>query len=61
MRVLGVLGWVRENTPFESLQKMRRNGSFDQVILATLPQVATGNQFKIIESAIEALRGLTND
>ena len=58
-KVLSALGWVRENTPFEASQKMQAQGSFDQVILTTLAQVATGNQFKIIESAIEALRGLT--
>jgi hypothetical protein len=60
-KVLSALGWVRENTPFEASQKMQAQGSFDKVILTTLAQVATGNQFKIIESAIEALRGLTND
>lgn len=60
-KVLSALGWVRENTPFEASQKMQAQGSFDKVILTTLAQVATGNQFKIIESAIEALRGLTDD
>ena len=60
-KVLSALGWVRENTPFEASQKMQAQGSFDKVILTTLAQVATGNQFKIIESAIEALRGLTKD
>jgi lysophospholipase L1-like esterase len=61
MRIMGLLGWVRESAPFESSQKMKGNGSFDKVILATLAQVATGNQFKIVESAIEALRGLADD
>lgn len=60
-RVLSALGWVRENTPFEATQQMKAQGSFDKVILATLAQIATGNQFKIIETAIEALRGLTDD
>ncbi|EPX77153.1 D-Ala-D-Ala carboxypeptidase family metallohydrolase [Litoreibacter arenae] len=60
-KVLSALGWVRENTPFEASHKMQAQGSFDQVILTTLAQIATGNQFKIIESAIEALRGLTDD
>ncbi len=60
-KVLSALGWVRENTPFEASHKMQAQGSFDKVILATLAQVASGNQFKIIESAIEALRGLTAD
>lgn len=60
-KVLSALGWVRENTPFEASQKMQAQGSFDKVILATLAQVATGNQFKIIESAIEALRSLAQD
>ncbi|SPF78741.1 hypothetical protein ALP8811_02672 [Aliiroseovarius pelagivivens] len=61
MEMLSVLGWSREAAPVEASQKMKGNGSFDQVILATLAQVATGNQFRIVESAIEALRGLTQD
>lgn len=61
MKALSLLGWVRESASFESSQKMKGNGSFDQVILATLAQIATGNQFKIIESAIKALKGLSDD
>ncbi|HEY9037683.1 MAG TPA: D-Ala-D-Ala carboxypeptidase family metallohydrolase [Roseovarius sp.] len=61
MKMLSLMGWVREAAPFEASQKMKGNGSFDQVILATLAQVATGNQFKIVESAIEALKGLADD
>ena len=61
MRTLSIMGWVREAAPFESSQKMQSNGSFDKVILATLAQIATGNQFKIVETAIEALRGLADD
>lgn len=60
-KVLSALGWVRKNTPFEASHKMQAQGSFDKVILTTLAQVATGNQFKIVESAIEALRGLTDN
>ena len=59
-QVLGILGWSREASPFESSHKMQGNGSFDQVILATLAQIATGNQFKIVDSAIKALRGLAD-
>ncbi|GHE98262.1 hypothetical protein GCM10016455_18690 [Aliiroseovarius zhejiangensis] len=58
MDMLSLMGWTREAAPFEASQKMKGNGSFDKVILATLAQVATGNQFKIVESAMEALRGL---
>ncbi|WP_298566813.1 D-Ala-D-Ala carboxypeptidase family metallohydrolase [uncultured Aliiroseovarius sp.] len=61
MEMLSLMGWTREAAPFESSQKMKGSGSFDKVILATLAQVATGNQFKIVESAIEALRGLASD
>lgn len=61
MRMLSLMGWVREAAPFEASRKMKGNGSFDQVILATLAQVATGNQFKIVESAIGALKGLADD
>ncbi|WP_133486878.1 D-Ala-D-Ala carboxypeptidase family metallohydrolase [Aliiroseovarius marinus] len=61
MELMSVMGWSREAAPFEASQRMKGNGSFDQVILATLAQVATGNQFRIVESAIEALRGLTQD
>lgn len=61
METLSLLGWVREAAPFTASQKMQGSGSFDKVILATLAQIATGNQFKIVESAIEALRGLSND
>lgn len=61
MNMLSLMGWVREAAPFEAGQKMKGNGSFDKVILATLAQVASGNQFKIVESAIEALRGLANE
>lgn len=60
MKMLGIMGWTRESQPFEASHKMKGNGSFDQVILATLAQVATGNQFKIVETAIEALRGLAS-
>lgn len=60
MDILSLLGWARESQPFESSHKMQGSGSFDQVVLATLAQVATGNQFKIVESAIEALRGLAD-
>lgn len=60
MDILSLLGWARESQPFESSHKMQGSGSFDQVILATLAQVASGNQFKIVESAIEALRGLAD-
>ncbi|MGR3320709.1 MAG: D-Ala-D-Ala carboxypeptidase family metallohydrolase [Pseudooceanicola sp.] len=59
--VLSVMGWTRESAPFEASQKMKGNGSFDKVILSTLAAVATGNQLKIVESAIEALRGLADD
>ena len=58
MDILSLVGWARESQPFESSHKMQGSGSFDQVVLATLAQVASGNQFKIVESAIEALRGL---
>ena len=61
MEMLSLMGWTREAAPFEASQKMKGNGSFDKVILATLAQVATGNQFKIVESAMEALRGLAAD
>lgn len=61
MEMLSILGWTREAAPVEASQKMKGNGSFDQVILATLAQVATGNQFRIVQSAIDALRGLTQD
>lgn len=61
MDLMSLMGWSREAAPFEASQRMKGNGSFDQVILATLAQVATGNQFSIVESAIEALRGLTQD
>lgn len=61
METLSLLGWVREAAPFSASQKMTGSGSFDKVILATLAQIATGNQFKIVESAIEALRGLADD
>jgi hypothetical protein len=61
METLSLLGWVREAAPFTASQKMQGSGSFDKVILATLAQIATGNQFKIVESAIEALRGLADD
>ncbi|MDE9449800.1 caspase family protein [Aliiroseovarius sp. Z3] len=61
MDMLSLMGWTREAAPFEASQKMKGNGSFDKVILATLAQVATGNQFKIVESAMEALRGLASD
>jgi len=61
MQILSWLGWVREAAPFTSSRKMQTSGSFDKVILSTLAQVATGNQFKIVESAIEALRGLADD
>ena len=61
MDMLSLLGWVREAAPFTASQKMQGSGSFDKVILSTLAQVATGNQFKIVESAIEALRGLADD
>ena len=60
MQVLGVMGWTRESAPFETSQQMKGNGSFDKVVLATLAQVATGNQFKIIESAIKMLGGLAD-
>lgn len=61
MDMLSLMGWTREAAPFEASQKMKGNGSFDKVILATLAQVASGNQFKIVESAMEALRGLATD
>lgn len=61
MEMLSLLGWSREAAPFEASQKMKGNGSFDQVILSTLAQVATGNQFRIVQSAINALRGLAQD
>jgi hypothetical protein len=61
MELLSLLGWVREAAPFTSSQKMQGSGSFDKVILSTLAHVATGNQFKIVESAIKALRGLADD
>ncbi|NOD93227.1 hypothetical protein GS636_10560 [Ruegeria sp. HKCCD4884] len=61
MEILSLLGWVREEAPFTTSQKMQGSGSFDKVILSTLAQVATGNQFEIVKSAIEALRGLSND
>lgn len=61
MDMLNLMGWTREAAPFEASQKMKGNGSFDKVVLATLAQVATGNQFKIVESAMEALRGLAAD
>jgi len=60
MDMLSLMGWARESAPFEATQKMKGSGSFDQVVLTTLAQVATGNQFKIVESAIEALRGLAD-
>lgn len=61
MEMLGLLGWVREAAPFTASEKMQGSGSFDKVILETLARVATGNQFRIVESAIEALRGLASD
>jgi len=61
LHTLGLMGWVRENAPFESSQKMKGNGSFNKLILATLAQVASGNQFKIVQTAIEALKGLAAD
>lgn len=60
-QTLSLLGWVREGAPFTSAQTMQTKSSFDKVILATLAQVATGNQFEIVRSAIEALRGLADD
>lgn len=61
METLGILGWVRSEAPFSSSAKMQGSGSFDQLILATLAQVATGNQFDIVNSAMDALRGLADD
>lgn len=60
MNVLSAMGWTREAAPFESSQRMKGNGSFDKVILSTIAQVATGNQFKIIESAIKVLGQLAD-
>ena len=60
MDMMSLMGWARENAPFESSQRMKGNGSFDQVVISTLAAVATGNQMKIVESAIEALRGLSD-
>lgn len=59
--MLSLLGWVREAAPFTATETMQGSGSFDKVILTTLAQVATGNQFAIVKSAIEALRGLADD
>ncbi|UWQ36633.1 caspase family protein [Leisingera aquaemixtae] len=61
MRVLGLLGWVREEAPFTASETMQGSGSFEKVILSTLAQVATANQFEIVKSAIGALRGLADD
>ncbi|WP_425093043.1 D-Ala-D-Ala carboxypeptidase family metallohydrolase [Tropicimonas sp. S265A] len=61
MQTMSLLGWVREAAPFTASQKMTGNGRFDKVILSTLAQIATGNQFEILRSAIEALSGLADD
>lgn len=58
---LGILGWVRQGGAFESSHKMNRQGSFDKVVLSVIARIATGNQFKILESAINALKGLADD
>ncbi len=60
MRILGAMGWTREAAPFQASHQMKGNGSFDKVVLTTLAQVATGNQFKIIESAIKVLGELAD-
>lgn len=58
IEILTVLGWVTETRPTMRQQEQEITASFDKAILQVLSGVATGNQFAVLQGAIDGLKAL---